>query len=48
LRKTAIGAYSLRLGASIDLEDAHNELLELRRKAARGMAVRDMVIDTEG
>jgi hypothetical protein len=48
LRKTAIGAYILRLGASITLEDAHNGLLELIRSTTRGMAVRDMTIDTEG
>ena len=45
MRKAAIEAYRLRPGASIDLEDVHNGLLELRRSAARGMAVRDMVAD---
>jgi hypothetical protein len=43
--RAAIEAYRLRFDASIDLDDAHNGLLELRRSAARGMAVRDMVVD---
>jgi hypothetical protein len=48
LRKAAIEAYRLRLGASIGLEGVHNGLLELRRSAARGMAVRDMVVGISG
>ena len=41
----AIEAYRLRFDASIDLDDAHNGLLELKRSTTRGMAVRDMVVD---
>jgi hypothetical protein len=42
LRKCAGRAYELRQGASIALADVRGKPLELRRSAARGMAVRDM------
>lgn len=45
VRKTAIEAYSLRHGASNSPEDAHSELLELKRRTTRGIAVRDIVSD---
>jgi len=43
MRKATIGSYSVRRGASIVLEDAHSVLLELRHRATRGRAVRDIV-----
>lgn len=35
--------YKLRHGDSIALEDASKDRLELKQRAARGIAVRDMV-----
>ena len=39
------GAYRLRHGDSIVLDEIASELLELRRSAARGIAVFDMMLD---
>jgi hypothetical protein len=38
-------SYNLRHGDSIALDGTENGLLELKRKAVRGIAVRDMVND---